>query len=211
MGRRRCIRGAVPAVFTGRPVRRCIARPLGPPCGVDRCEPGPAPAGDLCGRPTRDRGDGLRGAVWSFGGERVRPVRDVRHVGCTAARGAPPESDHHELGGHRSRCHGDIPRCEFHAAAPLAVRRRRHRGGGNHVPGRHTGGGRAAAGGALPPPRARSRRLGARRPRDQPCTRWPPVGCMEHARRLGSLRSLPRWPDLRRIAWYSASTRSWYS
>ena len=45
----------------------------------------------ICGPPLAIGGDGLRCAVWSFGGERVRPVRDVRHVGCAAARGAPPE------------------------------------------------------------------------------------------------------------------------
>ena len=85
VGGSRGLRRAVPAVLVAGPVRRRTARPLGPPGGADRGQPGRLDSGDRRRPVARRRRPGPGGAVRGADGQRFQPVRDLGAVRGAAA------------------------------------------------------------------------------------------------------------------------------
>ena len=99
---RRLLRRAVPAVFAARPVRGRTARPVGPPRGARRREPGPAGADARGRRSLLAVGAGDRPILLRRADrQRLHPVRRVRAVRGATARGAARAGGDDELGRHR--------------------------------------------------------------------------------------------------------------
>ena len=165
MGGGRRVRCAVPAVLDRRPVRGRAAGPLGSPGGAGRGEPRTAGVGDRRRGAARRRGTRHDRALRCADRQRVQPVRHLRTVGGAAARRPARAGRDDELRRHRDRGHRHLPRCEFHAAAPLALRLRRCRCRNGHAAGGHSRRDRVRAVVALSPTPVGARRHRARRAR----------------------------------------------
>ncbi|CPY35043.1 Uncharacterised protein [Mycobacteroides abscessus] len=160
VGHRRGVRGAVPAVFGDRSVRRCTAGPLGPARRPDLRQSATRPAGGPGGLRAGVQRRRCGAAAGRADSQRRHSLRDVGTVGGPAPRGTARSGRDHELGSHRRGRHRHLHRCQLHADA---ARRFRSRGLGfchSYFPGD-----RADYGGGLGGIRLPRRPLGARRQR----------------------------------------------